>query len=273
MSRNTVVAAAAFMLIGAILACNVPFGQTSSQPDFVATITAQAQALAQAGGTPASTQVAGQTSAAVTANVTATTNCRSGPGTAYNIVTSLNAGQMVTVVGQDTADNYWIVDLPTGSGTCWLWGQYATITGDASKLPQMSRSVAAAPKATKTPKPTAQATNTAQASGAVALPPTNVVVGKNFCDLSKTSLGTYNYQINFYITWEPPADPSLLGYYIYRDRQLLVTLGAGDIKYDDDITLTGISAASLPTVKHVYGVQAFNKYGGSKVVDGIASCQ
>src|SRR5512135_328703 len=153
MSRNAVLATATFVLIGSILACNAPFGQTSSQPDFVATITAQAQALAQAGGTPTPVQPTGQAPAGVTAELLGTSNCRSGPGTGYTIVTSLNGGQIVTVAGQDTADNYWVVDVPDGGGTCWLWGQYAKVSGDVSALPQMSPAVAAAPKPTKTPKP------------------------------------------------------------------------------------------------------------------------
>jgi hypothetical protein len=45
--------AAACMLILAILACNVPGGQSNNQPDLAATITAQALALKSANGTPA----------------------------------------------------------------------------------------------------------------------------------------------------------------------------------------------------------------------------
>jgi len=45
--------AASCMLILAILACNIPGGQSNSQPDLAATITAQALALESASGTPA----------------------------------------------------------------------------------------------------------------------------------------------------------------------------------------------------------------------------
>lgn len=269
MSRRTVFGVAAFVMIGSILACNLQSTQ-GGQPDFVATITAQAAALAQAGGTPANPQAPAPASTEVTAEVTATTNCRSGPGTAYNIVVSLNPGQKLKVVGQDTADNYWIVELPTGSGTCWLWGQYSTITGDPSGLPQMSPGAAPTPKATKTPKP--PATNTPKPAGKVPSPPTNVDIGKISCDLKKTSLGTYNYEIRFYIKWTPSADPSVQGYHVYKDGQLLQSIGPGNIEYDDVFTITGVSAVSLPPVQHSYGVTAFNGNGESQEPNGSVSC-
>ena len=31
--------------------------------------------------------------------------------------------------------NYWIVNNPDRPGECWLWGQYASVSGDTSSLP------------------------------------------------------------------------------------------------------------------------------------------
>ena len=40
------------------------------------------------------------------------------------------------MVGKDTGDNYWIIDVPGYPGTlCWLSGQYATVSGDTIDLP------------------------------------------------------------------------------------------------------------------------------------------
>ena len=58
-----------------------------------------------------------------------------GPGIAYNGVGVLVIGKSAQVVGKNSsAPNYWVINNPNGSGTCWLWGQYATITGDTSGL-------------------------------------------------------------------------------------------------------------------------------------------
>ncbi len=41
----------------------------------------------------------------------------------------------MTVVGKDTGDNYWIIDVPGYPGTvCWLSGQYASVSGDTTDL-------------------------------------------------------------------------------------------------------------------------------------------
>jgi hypothetical protein len=44
-------------------------------------------------------------------------------------------GQTAEVVGKNSSTNYWIIKIPgNASGTCWLWGQYATVSGDTSAL-------------------------------------------------------------------------------------------------------------------------------------------
>ena len=81
-------------------------------------------------------------------SVTMDTNCRSGPGKVYDMIGALPVGKSAEVVGRDAYNQYWIIQNPNNPGTCWLWGQYATVTGDTSQLP-----VIAAPP-TPTPLPT-----------------------------------------------------------------------------------------------------------------------
>ncbi len=273
MKNKFIVILASCSLIAAILACNAPISQNNNQPDLAATITAQAAVIAQTGNQAADTQIPDQatpaTSSVVTATITAATNCRSGPGTAYGIVTSLSVGQIVTVVGQDTADNYWIVNNPNGTDTCWLWGQAATVTGNTTGLPQMSPSTVPTPKATKTPKPTATPT---KVQGSVPPAPTSVNVGAQSCKLVKTSLGTYNYEATFYISWAPTNDPSVQGYHIYRDNSLISTFEVGLISYTDKVTITAINPATFTGVKETYEVQAYNQAGGSSRIGGTAQC-
>jgi hypothetical protein len=38
------------------------------------------------------------------------------------------------VVGRGEFGNYWIIKNPDGSGECWLWGNYATVTGPTDGL-------------------------------------------------------------------------------------------------------------------------------------------
>ncbi|MGB9640448.1 MAG: hypothetical protein ACPL4H_06010, partial [Anaerolineales bacterium] len=77
-------------------------------------------------------------SSSVYVQVTTATNCRKGPGQSYDAIGALQVGERALVVGKYPPANYWIIEDPRGGGTCWLWGQYATIEGDASQLPIMT---------------------------------------------------------------------------------------------------------------------------------------
>jgi uncharacterized protein YraI len=73
---------------------------------------------------------------AVTVTVSVDTNCRLGPGTLYEIVGVLPVGQVAEVVGRSASSDNWIISLPSNLAvTCWVWGQYATVSGDTSTLP------------------------------------------------------------------------------------------------------------------------------------------
>ena len=68
-------------------------------------------------------------------SVSVETNCRSGPGTAYDSLGILSVGKNAEVVGRGAGD-YWIIKLPSNLAvTCWLWGQYATVVGNTTGLP------------------------------------------------------------------------------------------------------------------------------------------
>ncbi|HSL28568.1 MAG TPA: hypothetical protein VK900_05160 [Anaerolineales bacterium] len=87
------------------------------------------------------------------------TNCRLGPGVAYDRVGGLQPGQVAEIVGRHAERNYWIIREPNRNVICWLWGEYATVTGDVSTLPFYT-----APP-TPTPLPTATATLTPLPTG------------------------------------------------------------------------------------------------------------
>jgi len=67
-------------------------------------------------------------------SVSTSTNCRTGPGTIFDIVGALMVGEQAEVVGKAEYGNYWIIKNPDGSGECWLWSNYATVTGPTDGL-------------------------------------------------------------------------------------------------------------------------------------------
>jgi hypothetical protein len=64
------------------------------------------------------------------------TNCRLGPGKVYEMVGALLVGETTEILARGSVLNYWVVDNPDYPGhECWLWGKFATVSGDTSQLP------------------------------------------------------------------------------------------------------------------------------------------
>ncbi len=81
-------------------------------------------------------------------SVSVPTNCRVGPGKVYDRVGALLVGEVAEVVGRNPTGNYWYIRNPDeNNGFCWLWGEYATVTGNTSVLPVYT------PPPTPTPTP------------------------------------------------------------------------------------------------------------------------
>jgi len=69
-------------------------------------------------------------------SVSVPTNCRVGPGRVYNRVGALLVGETAQVYGRDPTGRYWFIQNPDSPGNfCWLWGEYATVTGNFAALP------------------------------------------------------------------------------------------------------------------------------------------
>jgi hypothetical protein len=68
--------------------------------------------------------------------VSVPTNCRLGPGPGYGRVGILNVNEVSEVLGRNAAGTWWLIRNPDRSNqVCWLWGRYATVTGDTGGLP------------------------------------------------------------------------------------------------------------------------------------------
>jgi hypothetical protein len=86
-------------------------------------------------------------------SVSVNTNCRNGPGKVYNMQGALLVGEVAQVYGRDPTNNYWYIRNPdSGAEFCWVWGEYATLTGPYLLLPIFTPPPT--PTATSTPTPT-----------------------------------------------------------------------------------------------------------------------
>src|SRR5258708_18092726 len=66
------------------------------------------------------------------------TNCRSGPGLKFELITAFNPGTTLTILGKDSTDGFWLVQLPNGIDTCWASGQDSTAIGGLASLPEVT---------------------------------------------------------------------------------------------------------------------------------------
>gem|GEM_PF-3101545 len=140
-------------------ACNLPSNATATQDPYeAAAMTVTALAAAEQAGQPIASATLAPTFAMPTAAFTATSsqplptvaqvtatpsgtffvvdvgaNCRTGPATNYDRVTSFAQGTYVTLVGHNTDNSWWYV--LTGSVNCWISASTGHTSGPTSALP------------------------------------------------------------------------------------------------------------------------------------------
>jgi hypothetical protein len=82
------------------------------------------------------------------AMITGNTNCRTGPGSVYDLLHTYLAGDEAQLLGKSQDGFFWYTSNQGGiAPDCWLWGQYATPVGDTAPLPVFT------PPPTPTPSP------------------------------------------------------------------------------------------------------------------------
>jgi hypothetical protein len=148
------------ILVIVLSACNLPSKTkppeltTAEKAATVVALTLTAQPSPTQTSTPAATPTLKITETA-TPTITPTyskpmlkieesTNCRTGPGQSYPVVFTFLAGANVEILG--SYPDYWVVKNPDGAN-CWVWGQYATVSGSHWTVPTMT----APPTATSSP--------------------------------------------------------------------------------------------------------------------------
>ncbi len=81
------------------------------------------------------THTASATSSVPLIEVSVPTNCRVGPGRAYDIVSVLRTGKTAIILARHPSLDFWVIENPGGAGHCWVWGEYATLSGPIANLP------------------------------------------------------------------------------------------------------------------------------------------
>lgn len=245
-------------LLLALAACNLPRAARQAAPTvdagMVGTIAAQTlQALHSP--TPAWTDTPIPTSTPrVTATTTPTitptyetptarfegdTNCRNGPGTAYEVITVARSGQKAEIIGKAEQGNFWLVKNPNGEGTCWVAGDFA----------QTSGSIHVVPTVTAPPTPTAA--------------PPKAPAWKSWTYSCAFAPGGSNATVE--LVWADNAQNED-GYNIYRNDQVIASFGPNTTAYTDVSFVT--AGGSL-----TYIIEAYSAAGRARSSAVMVTCQ
>jgi hypothetical protein len=249
---------ATIVLVLALFACNLPTAEQVPPPSDAQTAAAlTVQAILTLPVSPSATEP--QSVIPVTPSATATvfaatitptystptltvkeqTNCRKGPGEAYEIVFTYLPGKKLDILGQYDQGNFWLVksaESPTGQ--CWLWGEYVEVTGSYWAVSSV------------TPPPTA--------TKAAPKPPT-YQKWDYFCTYNGA-----NSNLNVTLVWTDHSDNET-GYRIIRDGQPIVELPANSTTYADVVAVDAGESAT-------YRVDAYNPTGTSSTSTISLNC-
>jgi hypothetical protein len=249
----------AVFLILALFACNLPTAEQLPPPSDAQTAAAlTVQALLTVPVTPSATEP--QSVIPVTPSATATTlaatitptystpmltvkeqtNCRTGPGEAYQIVFTYLPNKKLEILGRYDQGNFWLVkSAESPGGQCWLWGEYVEVTGSYWAV----SSVTPPPTATKAPPnaPTYQKWD-------------------YFCTYNGV-----NSDINVTLIWTDHSDNET-GYRVIRDGQMLVELPPNSTTYTDKVAVDSGESAT-------YRIDAYNATGTTSTSTISLKCE
>ena len=212
-------------------ACNLP-GVAPAKPTETPRPTALTTATFGVMPTLVLTLVPTRVPATATAN--AEISCLTGPGSAYELVIKLNAGESVPIVGK--AASYWLVK-PGLLRECWVDSQFVTVTGDTSTVAEI------VPPAVPTLGPPAA--------------PVSLVKQFGTCTpiyTTKPPIYITKYEIEYFLTWVDNSNNED-GFYVYRDSNRVAELAANVTQLTDTFTVRSGGKAFY------YYVVAYNSLG------------
>jgi hypothetical protein len=274
--------AALLILSLGLLACNLPSNTSSTQPVDLSNALTSAVQTVQAASQPAPTSVSASTALPAATpstpivTVSSATNCRTGPDPSYPLVLTFQPGATAVVVGKYTPANYWVIQTPTG-GTCWLWGAYATVQGNADALAEMApptpAAVAVAPTSgsSSSPKPSPTPTSKSLVLKPILLNPgiIKVLTLPPAAPSKLTVSTTCTYNVFHILTvrtdklsWTAVSNAT--GYYVFEN---------GSKNPPGGTTGTSINLIATTTTGNVsFGVAAYNSWGASGTTSTSSHC-
>lgn len=106
---------------------------------------------------PTETATITPTTAILTLTFSGSTNCRRGASTYFPNIKTFAAGSVVEVIAVNPAGDFFFVKAAEAeAGGCWVWSEFATLSGDAKSLPVYTPVPTPLPTYTKTPPPAPQ---------------------------------------------------------------------------------------------------------------------
>jgi uncharacterized protein YraI len=265
---NARLALAVTVLLFGMAACFFP-GVQANDRGLAATITAQALALQASNnaGVASATAESPTANSAAQVSVTSDTNCRTGPSSDFDLVLTMHPGATAPVIGKYPSANYWIISNPAG-GSCWLWGQYATVTGDTSSVPDYPAPAAPSPKPTKVKKPTETPEPSHTPAPVAPNVPANLAYDRT-CEGAFASDGiTPIWVETVNLTWQDSSNET--GYRPYKDGSVLPTLPPNSTAYHMTLRYNQGTGGALWVN---FAVEAFNDAGSSpKTAVDVPKC-
>lgn len=243
----------AVLLIILLAACNLPTSKPPVDPtpdanvlrtQAVATVFAAAPTTSVPELTPTVSLTSTPTDAKARIRFDVDTNCRSGPGIKFALVTIIKAGQIAEALGVPPQGNYWVVKSPSGSGACWVVADFATPSGNVGQLPKMT----SPPTYTPQPAPLAP----------------SLISWVYTCDLVSNN-NQSGSTVTVVLKWQDMSN-SEAGYNVYRNNQLIASLAANSTEYTE-ATFLGYGDALA------YFIEAYNSDGAARSKGITISCQ
>lgn len=240
-----------------LTACNIPLGGNSEDDlnDQAATLVAMTLSAIETPTQentplPTPTQAAAKETGTPTPTITPTfsvpmlkinepTNCRTGPGQSYNIIFTFNAGATAEIVGQDPTKNYWAVKVQGRNEPCWVWGEYAMVSGSNWTVP------------------------TIEAPPTVTASPPNAPSIASWDYLCGYSGSGSNVTVN--LEWTDRAEGES-GYRIYRNGERVAELPPNSNAYSEVVDIA-------QGEKLTYLIEVFNNIGTASSSPISFSCQ
>jgi uncharacterized protein YraI len=199
-------------------------GQTSQPPEATRPASSPTQNIS---GTPTGTIT--PTYSVPMLEVEEPTNCRSGPGQDYQIITTFQPGASAQIVGRYPENNWWLINNPFGTGTCWIWGEFATVSGSHWTVP----SVSPPPPATE------------------GLPAPPSIANWDF----SCAYDSGGPNVTFNLKWSDRA-VNESGYRIYRNEELVTELSPNSSSFSEVVSVE-------ENEEMTYRLEVFNATGAS----------